>query len=338
VKAFRENDARSKVLSVRLSIEALEAIDKAAVDAKTTRSAYAARVLKEAATGKAPAEPKPGAQRQAELPPAPPVIAKGIVLSDPKALDELRRIGVNINQIAHALNAGRPTRDGTLASAARDLFKLLKDPDAFMDAVGKIHDATRHAPQSVPERLPALPSTAPMRAVPPPPRVAPPVTRPPLPSPVPQPMPSPPQTETPMPRHVVTPPALRPVSGDELEKAVKALAAGKASVVSPAPSATAPAEAAPLKPRRHRPAPVRRNAPRPDAPSPTLVLAPPQRPAPTLTAPIAQPVTKEERRDSPHPQTRHQLQDRAPLRPARPGPAEDRKPGRLGFLSKLWGR
>lgn len=313
----------TKVLSVRLSIEALEAIDKAAVDAKTTRSAYAARVLLEAASGKAQAQPKPEAQTQAELPPAPPVIAKGIVLSDPKALDELRRIGVNINQIAHALNAGRPTRDGTLASAARELFALLKEPDAFMDAVGKIHDATRHALQILPERLPALPDTAPMRPVPPPPRVAPPLTRPPLPSPVPQPMPPQTTPEPPMPRHEVPPPALRPVPADVLEQAVKELAASKGPVGSPAPGAPAPAEDVPLKPRRHRPAPIRRRAP-------------------TLAAPAAHSVTKEVRPDSPHPQTRHQLQDRAPLHPprhqARPGPAEDRKPGRLGFLRKLWGR
>jgi hypothetical protein len=241
------------------------------------------------------------------------------VLSDPKALDELRRIGVNINQIAHALNAGRPTRDGALASAARQLFALLKDPDAFMRTVQQsplppveLSEGIRSAPAAAETTAPKLMSW--------------PSTEPPL-----------PDAKIPVPdiMTVLTP---QPVRRDDVEQAAKVLATGAPPPVYPASSATAPAEAAPLKPRRHRPAPIRRSAPRPDAPSPTLVLAPPQHPAPTLTAPDARALTKEVRRDSPHPQTRHQLQDRASLRPARPGSAEDRKPGRLGFLSKLWGR
>jgi len=305
------------ILSVRLPIEHKEAIGKAAVEAKTTTSAYAARVLVEAASGKAPAPSKAPEPDAVEAPK--PIVTKGIVLSDPKALDELRRIGVNINQIAHALNAGRQTRDGTLASAARQLFVLLKDPDAFMRTVQQIplppvelSEGIRSAPAAAETTAPKLMSW--------------PSTEPPLPN-----------AKIPMPdiMAVLTP---QPVRRDDVEQATKVLATGGPPVVYPAPSAPAPAEAGALKTRRHRPAPIRKPAHRPDAPSPTLVLAPPQRPAPTLTAPTARALTKEVRRDSPHPQTRHQLQDRAPLRPARPGPAEDRKPGRLGFLSKLWGR
>lgn len=312
-------------LSVRLPIEHKEAIEKAAVEAKTTTSAYAARVLVEAATGKAPAPAKTPEPEIVEAPK--PSVAKGIVLSDPKALDELRRIGVNINQIAHALNAGRPTRDGTLASETRELFALLSDPDAFMRAVQQIPLPPVGHPESKPSPPPAPVTPSPKLS-------ASPSIEAPLP---------PARIPVPDIMTVLTP---QGVARDELEKAIKALATSPAAS-SPVPEPGAQPSEEIKRRRQYREIPTgspRRGSPvtlpevnKDGEPSISPRPFPPYAAGPAKPA-VPQPVTKEVRRDSTHPQTRHQLQDRAPLRPARPGSAEDHKPGRLGFLSKLWGR
>lgn len=150
----------TKVLSVRMSIDALEAIEKAAVVAKTTRSAYAARVLFDAASGVARTSQKPAPEMAAPTPA--PVIGKGVVLSDPKALEELRRIGVNINQLAHATNAGQPTDARDLARAVAAMFLLLKEPDAFMARVAKLRLDGAASKAAVPAATapPPLPASA----------------------------------------------------------------------------------------------------------------------------------------------------------------------------------
>lgn len=350
--AGKHKKPKTTTLSVRLPIEHKEAIEKAAVDAKTTASAYAARVLLEAATGKAQAQAKPSKADKLEAVVA-PTVAKGIVVSDPKALEELRRIGININQIAHILNAGRPTKDRDIVNAVKNLFTLLKDPEAFMRTAAKI-PADVLQPYPSKSAAPA-PAAAPLATSPAAPKV--PAAMPP------QPWPKPAKPE-PSAKPVVTPaPAPRHISHHLYAEIAKSVATKTEPITAPtrvSPSAPQPG-AAPVPPRpalpsalpkdlKHHPpaayspwsapktgAPAQSTA----APEPTRSrVIPPRRiggKARELKA-ASQPVKKDPRRDPPHPQARHQLQDRAPVHPPRPGPAEERKPGRLGFLSKLWGR
>ena len=49
---------------------------------------------------------------------------------DQAALHQLRKIGVNLNQIAHHLNAGNDLRGDVLISLRRCLFKLEKEIDS----------------------------------------------------------------------------------------------------------------------------------------------------------------------------------------------------------------
>jgi hypothetical protein len=295
------NRIPTKVLSVRLTIEALEAIERAAVDAKTTKSAYAARVLLEAASGKAPAPAKAPKPETVE---APPTMAKGIVLSDPKALEELRRIGVNINQIAHALNAGRPADHARLLQSIAQVFALLKKPDAFMRCVAE---------------LPAIPPSTVVTAVP-------------------QSVMAPAAPKATMPaKHPETSPP--PLPGVMTTQASPTFSPPNVStgysVMTRMPDAKPQPIGGPAVSPGASPDPNRK----PKKKLPRLYAerhwSPPPKKAPPSSA---KPMPQEARRDSPHPQAWHQLQDRAPVRPARPEPAEDRAAGRLGFFRKLWGR
>ncbi|NBU58941.1 MAG: plasmid mobilization relaxosome protein MobC [Betaproteobacteria bacterium] len=307
---------KTKVLSLRLSIEGMEAVEKAAVDAKTSKSAYAARVLVEAATGKALAPVKPS--KPEAIAAVPPPIAKGISLSDPQALEQLRRIGININQIAHAVNGGRYRHASNLAQAVGKLFELLKEPEAFMAHIAQM------PPVSIPQTArPTAPEPVKPRA---------PTTMPPLQ------LPDPVRATPPAEASVTPTPERRPIPAHVYGEIAAALSQKTQPVVSPAaqmPSAPVPAAPVAATPRRRRYLPPTSSYQRAAARSKQV---PTPQPTPPIQAPAAQPEMKVLRRDPPHPQARHQLQDRAPVHSQRPGPAEDGKPGRLGFLSKLWGR
>jgi hypothetical protein len=307
---------KTTTLSVRLPIEHKEAIEKAAVDAKTTASAYAARVLLETATGKAAAQVKPS--KPDAVAAIPPTVAKGIALSDPKALEELRRIGININQIAHAVNAGRYRHASNLAHAVAKLFELLKEPEAFMARIAQM------TPVSMPQAArPTAPEVEKHKAQ---------TTMPCL--QLPEAMRTAPVTAA-----TVTPtPERRPIPAHVYGEIATALSQQTKPIVVPPnalPSPPAPEAPGAATPRRPRNLPTRTLYQRAAAASSKV---PTPQSAATIPAPAAPPVMKDPRRDPPHSQARHQLQDRAPVRPQRPGPAEDSKPGRLGFLSKLWGR
>lgn len=69
-------------------------------------------------------QPAPGA------PPSYPV--RTISLSDPAALYDLRRIGQNINQIAHAVNTGLPPSVELVVDSFRHLFEALTDAPEFL--------------------------------------------------------------------------------------------------------------------------------------------------------------------------------------------------------------
>jgi hypothetical protein len=315
--ARKQKMPKTTTLSVRLPFEQKEAIDKAAVEAKTTTSAYAARVLSEAATGKAPAPATAVKPDNVEV--ARPTIAKGIALSDPKALDELRRIGININQIAHAVNAGRPTDLTRLAQAVAKLFALLKEPDTFMARLEQMPTITLPpTPKAASEATSSEPIAPKVPAMPR------------------QPWPEPARVE-PTAKLTVTPaPERRPIPTNVYGEIATARSQQTQPIVVPAtsrPNAPAPeAPAVATPPRRQRLPPTTSNRRAAEAAAANQQSKPPRH------TPAAQSVTKDLRRDPPHPQARHQLQDRAPLHSPRPGPAKDNKPGRLGFLSKLWGR
>ena len=55
---------------------------------------------------------------------------------DQAALHQLRKIGVNLNQIAHHLNAGNDLRGDVLLSLSRCLVKLQKEIDSRQPPTG----------------------------------------------------------------------------------------------------------------------------------------------------------------------------------------------------------
>lgn len=150
---------KSTVIALRVSIEQREAIEKIAVTEGTTVSAYIATLVAEAVPGK----PNPVAvNNQSEAPPL-------LRLADPAPLAELRRIGVNINQIAHRLNIGAPPELTATAHAYRELFDLLTDPDAFMKRLAAVDRPTVPSPERKPDPQPqAVPPATPKIAEAPP--------------------------------------------------------------------------------------------------------------------------------------------------------------------------
>lgn len=68
--------------------------------------------------------------------------SRAISLSDPAALYELRRIGNNLNQLAHAANSGLPPSAKQAAKTFAELFELLADEDAFYRRLAGIRTRT----------------------------------------------------------------------------------------------------------------------------------------------------------------------------------------------------
>jgi len=303
---------KSKVISVRLPIEEQEAVENAAVEAGTTVSAYVAQLLK---TGGQPKPVAPLPEKQA------PVIAMPL-LADAVVLDELRRIGTNINQIARSANAGLPPDLAFFVRCMGQLLDALSDPAEFKRRLGLIK--TR------------FPTTPKVEAAPPP------ATKP---APT-----APPPSVTP-PRQVVPPHLV-----DQIQKALEERpAAPKQTVTQPEPSYNPPAydlpparSSAPVAPsptrapapppRETKPPPMPEPPDRPkrvDAPTRPVPLWPsaPSRPTPRpVSPPPAKPGLKH---DHPNPQARHELQNRRRLHPPRLEQRDERA-GRLGFLGKLW--
>ncbi|KAB2912716.1 MAG: MobC family plasmid mobilization relaxosome protein, partial [Hyphomicrobiaceae bacterium] len=153
---------KTVVLSVRLPIEQREAIEVAAVGAGASVSAFVADTMAKVVSGKLPRAAK--IEEAAALPPPKPRIVPGISLSDPTALAELKRIGVNINQLAHAANAGLPLNASALVRGFAYLFELLADPEAFKRRLDLIKaDLAAMRPSQPQLRAPAEPPAAPPR-------------------------------------------------------------------------------------------------------------------------------------------------------------------------------
>lgn len=112
---------------MRVSIEQREAIEKAAVTAGASLGGFVAATMAEAMSRKR-ATPTASV---ASPTPVPATHAAGISVSDPSALAELKRIGININQLAHAANAGYPPNVVSMLESLKGLLALLSEPDAF---------------------------------------------------------------------------------------------------------------------------------------------------------------------------------------------------------------
>ncbi|TXG87733.1 MAG: plasmid mobilization relaxosome protein MobC, partial [Thermomicrobiales bacterium] len=118
---------KTTVIAVRVSIEQREAIEKAAVTAGASLSGFVAATMAEAMSRKK-AAPVPSAIPHTPLP---RTQAAGISISDPSALAELKRIGININQLAHATNAGYPPNVASMLDNLKGLLALLSELDTF---------------------------------------------------------------------------------------------------------------------------------------------------------------------------------------------------------------
>lgn len=121
---------KTVVVAVRVNIELREAMQRAAVDAGTSLSAYIAATMAEA-TGKT----RPA--RKVDAPAALVPAHTGIVtLSAPAALEELRRIGININQLTKTANTGVPLDMTHLAASLGRLLEALTEPEEFNRRLG----------------------------------------------------------------------------------------------------------------------------------------------------------------------------------------------------------
>lgn len=295
---------KSKVISVRLPIEEREAVEKAAVEAGTTVSAYVAQLLKTGGQPKSAPKPAgPTPEKQA------PVMAMPL-LADTVVLDELRRIGTNINQIARTANAGMPPDVAHLAKCLDILLQALSDPPEFKRRLSLVK-----------ARFPTPPKVETS------------------PSPAAKPIPTaPPPSVTPS-RQVVPPHLLEQIQ-KTMEKRPAEL---NQTVTQPEPSLKL--SAFDLPPARSS-APVAPSPPKAPAPPPRVTRPPlpvyPARPKPAdePSRPVPRPVPPSLpksglRYDHPNPQARHELQNRRRLHPPRLEQRDDRE-GRLGFLGKLW--
>ena len=115
-KSGTEKRQRNKVLQVRLSDAEFAEIEAMADRAELTPASYARSVLLNA--------PAPRAKRR-------PAVDTVQVA---KLLGEVGKIGSNINQIAHQLNAGTGTSSNAIAAALADVAEMRK---ACMEALGR---------------------------------------------------------------------------------------------------------------------------------------------------------------------------------------------------------
>ncbi len=161
---------KTMVIAVRVPIEQREAIETAAVTAGASVSGFVAATMAEAMSRKK-ATPVTAAAPPAQV----QKTQAGISLSDPAAIAELRRIGININQLAHAANAGYPPNVVALLDNLKRLFAMLSEPDTLKRHVERLATPPVARPQAdeprtkldplprTPQVAPALPAASPQR-------------------------------------------------------------------------------------------------------------------------------------------------------------------------------
>lgn len=333
---------KTTTVSIRVTPEQRQVMEEAAIAGGASLSAYIASVAEKAARGGATTvaalpEPTAAANEPAQL-----------IAFPPDALAELKKVGANINQLAHAANAQMPVDLRLAVESFCELFAVLSDLDAFKDKLAALHP---HLPKPFTEE----PQRPPVRQ---------PQTMAPL------------ATPTPKPAPPVTAPIAQPAE-KVLRSPIRRVSANWDVDDVPDqetfhPHQSRQAESAVRHPREARLQPRRPDAPLPGqmyfpwggsqehagaAAPPPLQSTPPRsqpapRPLPDQWTPVQQPRLPPDPRpmrpspsilirkqgpehDPSHPQTRHELQDGDRLHHARPDD-DDERPGFFGRLGKLW--
>lgn len=117
----RGDESRSEVITVRVTQAERVRLEQRAAAAGMTMSAFAAQLL---ARGQVTVEARP---RTVALP--------------PDLAAEFKRIGNNINQIAHALNAHKRVAEGRLAHEFADFMRVLLKDDYLKRKGGAVATA-----------------------------------------------------------------------------------------------------------------------------------------------------------------------------------------------------
>ncbi|MGD9668820.1 MAG: plasmid mobilization relaxosome protein MobC [Hyphomicrobiaceae bacterium] len=99
-RARKSDDRRTQTITFRVSSEERRRLDEAAIEAGMTLSAYVAATVDRRTSE---LRRRLAGMQKAATPPPPP--SPNI---PPEVVYELRRIGNNVNQIAHAVNSGLP--------------------------------------------------------------------------------------------------------------------------------------------------------------------------------------------------------------------------------------
>lgn len=331
---------KTTTVSIRVTPEQRQVMEAAAVAIGASLSAYIASVAEKAA------------KRGDSVAAAPEVLVATeqpvqLIAFPPEALAELKRIGVNINQLAHAANAQMPVDLRLAVASFCELFAVLSDLEAFKDKLAALHSRLPKPVTEQPQRPPARqPQAMAPRAVPTP---APPVM-----APIAQPV-----------EKVLRPPITRRSARWDIDDVPDQVRAHQRS--QPEASGQQSREERSPRPQPRRPdAPLpgqmyfpwggsqeqASTAPPQHLPTPPPRLQPPPRPRPDQWTPVQQPPLPPDPRpmrpspdnliwrqgpdhDSSHPRSRHELQDRDRLHHARPD-GDDERPGFLGRLGKLW--
>lgn len=144
-KAPRLGKPRTVVIALRVPPEERNRIEAAAIEQGLSISGYIAATLTAATRGeRAASRPDPN---EPELPIEPP--------TDESVLQELRRIGNNINQIARAANCGLPLSDlKALEGLQAILASMTADTTAPCEAAPAIMNLPISAPALVPDVRP----------------------------------------------------------------------------------------------------------------------------------------------------------------------------------------
>ena len=104
-----ETRQRGKLLQIRLTSAELSEIEAQAEAAELTAASYARSVLLSAPAPRARRRPSVQTQEVGRL------------------LGELGKVGSNLNQIAHAVNAGQPVGSNAIAAAIEDVRAMRDD-------------------------------------------------------------------------------------------------------------------------------------------------------------------------------------------------------------------
>jgi hypothetical protein len=120
---------KTVIVSIRVPQEQKDAMEKAATMAGASLSGFISDTMANAVTGVRKAAPRQSVRAAAAVP-APTVEVGRVSLSDPAVLEELRRIGININQIARAANSKLPPSVATMIETLAEILDVTRGPES----------------------------------------------------------------------------------------------------------------------------------------------------------------------------------------------------------------